>query len=148
MPQTLYERDFYAWTQQQAALLQAEELEKLDLPNLFEEIEAMGRSQRKEVTSRLIVLLMHLLKLRYQKRTHTNSWRNTIRTQRREIELELSDSPSLRRLVPEIIAQVYPRARKDAAAETGLMLATFPEDCPWSVEQILDVDWLPVPVEE
>lgn len=147
MPQTLYERDFYAWTQQQAALFQAEELEKLDLPNLFEEIEAMGRSQRKEVTSRLIVLLMQLLKLRYQKRKHPNSWRNIIRTQRREIELELSDSPSLRRLVPEIVDQVYPRARKDAAAETGLALATFPEVCPWSVEQILDADWLPLAAE-
>lgn len=147
MPQTLYERDFYAWTQQQAALFQAEELEKLDLPNLFEEIEAMGRSQRKEVTSRLIVLLMQLLKLRYQKRKHPNSWRNIIRTQRREIELELSDSPSLRRLVPEIVDQVYPRARKDAAAETGLALATFPEVCLWSVEQILDADWLPLAAE-
>lgn len=147
MPQTLYERDFYAWTQKQAALLQAEELEKLDLPNLFEEIEAMGRSQRKEIASRLIVLLMQLLKLRYQKRKHPNSWRNIIRTQRREIELELSDSPSLRRLVPEIVDQVYPRARKDAAAETGLALATFPEVCLWSVEQILDADWLPLAAE-
>ncbi|MFN8488358.1 MAG: DUF29 domain-containing protein [Caldilineaceae bacterium] len=95
MTQTLYQQDFYAWTQQQAALLQAEELEQLDLPNLMEEIEAMGISQRNEITSRLIVLLMHLLKLRYQQRRHTNSWRKTIRTQRRNIEIVLQSSPSL-----------------------------------------------------
>ncbi len=143
MTQTLYRTDFYAWTQQQAELLQAEEFERLDLPNLVEEIEAMGISQRNEVTSRLVVLLMHLLKLQYQKRTHTNSWRTTIRTQRRDIEIVLDSSPSVRRLVPDLVAYAYPRARKDAAAETGLAPAMFPPDCPWTVEEILDADWLP-----
>jgi len=143
MAQTLYQQDFYAWTQQQTALLQAEKLEKLDLPNLMEEIEAMGISQRNEITSRLIVLLMNLLKFRYQQRRHTNSWRRTIRTQRRNIEIVLQSSPSLRRFVPEAIAYAYPRARKDAATETGLPLASFPTTCPWTVEEILDEDWLP-----
>jgi hypothetical protein len=143
MTQTLYQQDFYAWTQQQTALLQAEELEKLDLPNLMEEIEAMGISQRNEITSRLIVLLMNLLKFRYQQRRHTNSWRRTIRTQRRNIEIVFQSSPSLRRFVPEAIAYAYPRARKDAATETGLPLASFPTTCPWTVEEILDEDWLP-----
>ncbi|MFN8491517.1 MAG: DUF29 domain-containing protein [Caldilineaceae bacterium] len=139
----LYKTDFYAWTQQQAALLQAEELEKLDLPNLAEEIEAMGASQRKELKSRLLILIMHLLKLPYQPRQHPNSWLRTIRTQRNEIEFTLSDSPSLRREIPVILAYVYPRARKQAAAETGLALTTFPLICPWTDEQVLDEDFFP-----
>ena len=139
----LYKIDFYAWTQQQAALLQAEELEKLDLPNLAEEIEAMGASQRKEIKSRLLVLLIHLLKLHYQPRQHPNSWLRTIRTQRNEIEFTLSDSPSLRRELPAALEFVYPRARKQAAAETGLALTTFPLVCPWTVEQVLDEDFFP-----
>ncbi|MFN8488372.1 MAG: DUF29 domain-containing protein [Caldilineaceae bacterium] len=143
MAQTLYNHDFYAWTQQQVALFQAEELEKLDLPNLIEEIEAMGISQRNEITSRLVVLLMHLLKLRYQARRHVNSWLNTIRTQRVDIEIVLVSSPSLRRFIPDTIAYAYPRARKRAAQETGLPLGTFPVICPWSIEEILDEDWLP-----
>jgi hypothetical protein len=139
----LYQADFYAWTQQQAALLRAEVLEELDLPNLSEEIEAMGRSQRKEIKSRLLVLLLHLLKVRYQKRDNLRSWLSTIRTQRNEIDIELSDSPSLRQLLPEFLDYAYLRARKGAAEETGLPLATFPVDCPWSLEAVLDADWLP-----
>jgi len=146
MTNTTYRTDFYAWTQEQAALLRTEELEQLDLPNLIEEIEAMGASQRKAVKSRLLVLLMHLLKWQYQpghKGRRPNRWRSSIRAQRNEIEIELSDSPSLRREVPDFIAYVYPRARKGAAEETGLALATFPADCPWTLEEILDEDWLP-----
>jgi len=146
MTNTTYRTDFYAWTQEQAALLRTEELEQLDLPNLIEEIESMGASQRKAVNSRLLVLLMHLLRWQYQpghKGRRPNSWRSTIRTQRNEIEIELSDSPSLRREVPDFIAYVYPRARKGAAEETGLVLATFPVDCPWTVDEVLDEDWLP-----
>ena len=147
MTQTLYHQDFYAWTQQQAALLQTEELEKLDLPNLIEEIEAMGKSQRKEVRSRLTVLLMHLLKWQFQPEHQSRSWANTIRTQRREIDLELEDSPSLRREVPEMIGKAYPRARSAAIEETGaLSSSAFPATCPWSVEQILDAEWLPTEV--
>ena len=139
----LYEKDFYAWTQEQANILRAEELEKLDIPNLIEEIESMGASQRKEIKSRLLILIMHLLKLHYQSRQHPNSWLRTIRTQRNEIEFTLSDSPSLRRELPAAIEYVYPRARKQAAAETGLPLATFPATCPYTVDQILDDDFFP-----
>ncbi len=143
MPQTLYRTDFYAWTQQQAELLQAEEFERLDLPNLVEEIESMGISERKELTSRLTVLLIHLLKLRYQPRRRTRSWLSTINEQRNQLEILFRTSPSLRRQVTDEIEYAYPRARKGAAIETGLALATFPPDCPWKVEEILDADWLP-----
>jgi len=144
MTTTTYHTDFYAWTRQQTAFLQAEELEKLDLPNLAEEIESMGKSQRREVKSRLAILLMHLLKWHYQPHmNYGDSWRTTIATQRREIEIELDDSPSLRREVPDFIVYAYSLARKDAARETNLPLATFPADCPWTVEEVLNGDWLP-----
>ncbi len=144
MTQTLYREDFYAWTIQQAALLQAEDLEHLDLPNLIEEIESMGASQRSELASRLKVLLIHLLKWQYQPQKNKGpSWRNTIQTQRFAIADLLEDNPSLRREVPAAFAKAYPRARRDASRETGLALASFPIDCPWTVEQILAEDWLP-----
>lgn len=146
-PAPLYQTDFYAWTKEQTALLQAEKFEKLDLPNLAEEIEAMGASQRKELSSRLIVLIMHLLKCQYQPNPHgraqPRSWRSTILTQRYEIELVLRASPSLRRELPEEIVYTYGRARKRAAAETGLGLTTFPANCPYTLEQILDEDFFP-----
>ncbi len=138
-----YRTDFYAWTQEQAALLQAEELEKLDLPNLIEEIESLGKRDKRELASRLSVLLTHLLKLRYQLDRKGNSWLRTIRTQRRNIMLVLKDSPSLRREVPDFIADAYPGARKDAAIETKLDISIFPINCPWGVEDVLDDDWLP-----
>jgi len=144
MTQVLYNQDFYAWTKQQASLLQAEELEQLDIPNLIEEIESMGKSQRRELDSRLTILLMHLLKLQQRPTYSGNSWYSTVDTQRREIGLVLRDSPSLRCEVLDGIAYAYPRARKDAARETKSALATFPTDCPWTVEEILDEDWLPV----
>jgi len=146
MTTATYETDFYAWTKQQASLLQTEELEQLDLPNLIEEIESRGASQRSALTSRLKVLLIHLLKLRVQARPDDRlprSWLNTILEQRQRIELIFRTSPSLRREMMDEIAYAYPRARKKAAIETNLALSTFPADCPWTVEEILDEDWLP-----
>src|SRR5436190_12773178 len=147
MTQTLYNTDFYKWTQQQAELLHVEEFESLDLPNLIEEIEAMGRSERRELTSRLLVLLMHLLKWEYQPTLHGHtqpkSWRNTIRTQRNRIEIVLGDSPSLRRELPDCVVYAYPRARSGASEETELPLNIFPDTCPYTIDQILDTNWLP-----
>ncbi|MDQ3249643.1 MAG: DUF29 domain-containing protein [Chloroflexota bacterium] len=144
MTQALYNQDFYAWTKRQASLLQAEEFENLDLPNLVEEIEAMAQRERRELKNRLIVLIMHLLKWQYQSDYHSRSWSNTINTQRGEIESLLEDSPSLQREIPEIIARAYPQARKKAIQETGLLSPVFPAACPYTAEQILDEDWLPV----
>lgn len=140
---TLYRADFYAWTKKQAALLQAEEFENLDLPNLIEEIEAMGTSQRNEVISRLKVLLMHLLKWQFQADHRSRSWRNTINVQRWDLEAVLEDNPSLRRELPDCIAKAYPRARREAIQETGLLRSPWPDSCPWTIEQILDEAWLP-----
>jgi hypothetical protein len=144
---TLYETDFSAWALQQAHLLRTEELEKLDLPNLIEELEAMSVRDRRELTSRLMVLLMHLLKWRYQPtphgRTQPRSWLNTITVQRHKIELILDDSPSLRRELEERVSYAYPRARLQASRETGLPLANFPSISPYTVVQLLDDAFLP-----
>ena len=143
MTTATYATDFYAWTQEQASLLRTEALEKLDLPNLAEEIEAMGRSQRSQLANRLRVLVMHLLKLHYQPDHSSKSWLRTIREQRRRLELLLLNNPSLRREAPDWLVYAYARACSDAAEETGLALSVFPDDCPWTIEQILDLNWLP-----
>lgn len=140
---TLYRNDFYAWTKKQAALLQAEEFENLDLPNLIEELEALGTSQRNEVISRLKVLLMHLLKWQFQADHRSRSWRNTITVQRWDLEAVLEDNPSLRRELPACIAKAYPRARREAIQETGLLRSPWSDHCPWTIELILDEAWLP-----
>ena len=144
MTNTIYRTDFYAWTLRQADLLRNEDYADLDRVNLIEEIESMGASQRNALTSRLKVLLMHLLKWRYQPEKNIGpSWQNTIDEQRSEISDLLEDNPSLGPEVPEQFAKAYPRARRDAAKETKLPLSTFPVNCPWTVEQVLDDEWLP-----
>ena len=140
---TLYEQDFYAWTQQQAELLRAGRLSELDTAHLLEEIESMGISERRELYSRIKVLLHHLLKWSYQPAARSSSWANTIDEQRDMLELLLQQSPSLRRLVPEAIDYSYPKARRAAARETGLAENTFPDLCPYQPEQILADDFWP-----
>jgi len=139
----LYDHDFYAWTQEQAALLRKGAVHALDLTNLAEEIESLGKSQHRELGSRLDVLMLHLLKWGYQPLERSGSWRSTIRTQRRELRRLLQQQPSLRPLVPDAVADGYPDARLDAGDETGLPLATFPATCPWTPEQVLDADFWP-----
>ncbi len=143
MTTALYKTDFYGWIKRQASLLQNEEYAELDLPNLIEEIEAVGRQQRQTITSRLIILIVHLLKTKYQPQRKSRSWNRTIDPQRTEIDVLLIGNKSLRNELTECFADAYPRARKNAQKETGLDLSTFPLDCPWSPEQILDPDWLP-----
>lgn len=140
---TLYDTDFYAWTQQQATLLRDEGFAELDIHNLIEEIEAMGRSEKRELASRLQVLLMHLLKWQFQAELRCRSWQNTIRTQRSDLARLLADNPSLRTTVPDVIAQVYPDAVLDAIEETGLVAPRFPSVCPYAAAEVLDRTFLP-----
>ena len=139
----LYDTDFYAWTERQAELLRAEEFEAVDWDNLIEEIVAMGAAQRRELTSRLQVLIMHLLKWQYLPDLRSKSWGYTIRNQRNELSYLLEESPSLRTLLLERIAVAYPRAVKDALEETGFLRSPFPATCPYRVEQILDEAFWP-----
>jgi hypothetical protein len=143
MTDTRYEVDFYQWTQAQAAALRSKDLGALDLEHLAEEIESVGASERRAIRSHLRVLLMHRLKWTYQPDKRGESWRSSMYTARVFIEETVQDSPSLRGFLPEALAWVYPRARKDAAVETGLPLATFPETCPWPLARVLDEDFFP-----
>ena len=139
----LYEQDFYAWTQTTAGLIRAGKWRDLDPEALAEEVESLGKSQHRELGSRLDVLVLHLLKWGYQPRERSGSWRSTIRTQRRELRRLLQQNPSLRPLVPGAVTDGYPDARLDAGDETGLPLATLPATCPWTPEQVLDADFWP-----
>jgi Domain of unknown function DUF29 len=138
-----YERDFYAWTQAQVAALRAKQWLALDVNNLTEEIESLGAGDRRALRSHLMRLSQHLLKWRYQPQRRGESWQQSIDNARLQIELILEDSPSLREFLPKAFAWAYPRGRKEAVKDTGLPLATFPETCPWTLEQLLAEDFLP-----
>ncbi|HJU15256.1 MAG TPA: DUF29 domain-containing protein [Stellaceae bacterium] len=144
----LYDDDFYAWTQEQARLLRAGELSAIDTENIAEEIESLGRSDKREIDSRLTVLLAHLLKWQFQPAMRSTSWSGMIREQRRRIERVLQDSLSLRPAVPELLPQAYADAREDAAEETGLTLSAFPENCPFTPEEVLAQTFLPGAAED
>ena len=141
----LYDQDFYAWTQTTAALIRAGKWHNLDREALAEEIESLGKSDWRELASRIAVLLRHLLKWRYQpeRRQRGRSWRSTIWEQRSRLRRLLRQSPSLVPLVPQTIAEEYTEARQRASEETGLPLTTFPEACPWTAEQVLDTVFWP-----
>ncbi len=139
----LYEDDFHAWTIEQAELLRAEEFSALDAANIAEEIESMGRSVRRELRSRLIVLMTHLLKWRHQSTARSRSWSLTIDEQRLQIDSLLTESPSLRPLLADLLEEAYPIARVRAAAETGLAEDAFPLACPFNADDILSRTFLP-----
>lgn len=138
-----YEDDFFAWTQDQARLLREGKLSSVDAENVAEEIESMGRSDRRELESRFVVLLTHLLKWQVQTEFQSRSWRSTINTQRDEIAALLADSPSLKPIVDQPRPILYTRARRNAADETGISEKGFPQTCPFTPAQILDEDFLP-----
>lgn len=143
MTTATYETDFYQWTQQQASLLRQGALSALDVEHLIEEIESMGNSNRFALESYVSNVLMHLLKWQYQPERRGSSWRLSIRNGRRQIEKRLKNSPSLKPQIPAIVQEEYLPAREDAADETGLPLTTFPEQCPFTLDQIIG-DWWPV----
>jgi hypothetical protein len=138
-----YEDDLFAWTQEQAALLRAHAVDGIDWENLAEEIESMGGRDRRKLESRLMVILLHLLKWQAQPALRGASWRKMLRTQRREIRKLLKQSPSLRREVPTLMRDAYADAVKDAIDETGLRADVFPSACPYAPDDVLDEDHLP-----
>jgi hypothetical protein len=139
----LYDSDFYAWSREQAELLRRGELARADIEHIAEEIDSLGRTEKRELISRLTVLLLHLLKWRYQPRKRGPSWEASIANQRDDIAEHLDDNPSLRPLVPQTLAAVYRRASREAVAETGLPATTFPDACPWTAEEALDEGFWP-----
>jgi hypothetical protein len=139
----LYDQDFSAWTEQQAGLLRAGRLAELDVQHLVEEIESMGRSERRELVNRLVILMLHLLKWRYQPALRGNSWRLSIKAQRIRLASHLGDNPSLKAYLDAAIARAYQLAVIEAEKQTGLPAATFPERCPFSFAEMADEQFWP-----
>jgi len=134
----LFETDEHAWIFEQINRLDPLDVENIDTSNLKRLLEDLAKSDRSEIRSRLIVLLMHLLKFKYQPNMATNSWRNTVLTQRRQILEKIEESGTLRNYLKDVFNKVYPKAREDAVIETGLPEKTFPKKCPFSLKQVLD----------
>ena len=143
MSANLYDQDFYAWANEQAALLRAGKLGQADIEHIAEEIESMGKTEKRALVSRLTVLLLHLLKWQHQPGRRSTSWQATIRVQRRDLIRHLRDNPSLKAVIPEAIADAYGDAVIEAASETGFPESTFPATCSWSFEQVMDETFWP-----
>ena len=139
----LYETDFYAWTLEQAKLLQEGAWEHLDIVNLVEEIESLGKQVRQELRNRLGILLGHLLKWQFQPNKRSKSWFFTLREQRRRIRQLLDENPSLKPYLPEAVQKAYEDGIDLAARETSLIDEHFPAECPYAIEQILDATFFP-----
>ena len=149
---TLYETDFYGWTQDQAAKLRKIQAERtnldLDFEKLAEEIESVGGSDKKQARSRLTTILEHMLKIAYSPAYEPlNGWRGTVRVQRRDLLATLEQSPSLTRVVREEFDRAYQDAAEDARlSHIDLSLAPIPTRCPFDLDtQVLNPDWLPEP---
>jgi hypothetical protein len=147
----LYETDFNRWVHQQIGLIKAAKTNELDWEHLLAELENMGKSNLRELESRFIVLIAHLLKWQFQLTTLTaqwsefngKSWRLTIIEQRTQLAYLLEELPSLRRELPNAIAKIYSKAVSFAAEESGLPKAIFPTTCPYTIEQLLDKQFYP-----
>lgn len=139
----IYEQDFNQWLKITANLLQQKKFKEIDLDNLIIELESMGKSNKRELISRLIILIMHLLKWKYQPQKQSKSWLSTINEQRLQLELILEQNPSLKREIEQIITQRYEKARKMASQETRLGLQLFPSENPFNLTEILAEDFFP-----
>lgn len=138
-----YNKDFYSWVKITAKLLREKRFDEIDLDNLIDEVETLGRSERKAVKSNLKVLLMHLLKYKYQPEKRFKSWLVTIKEHRQRLQDDLKDSPSLKPYFQENFTETYQQARELAALETDLPLEIFPLESPFVPEQTLDYNYLP-----
>jgi hypothetical protein len=137
-----YDTDLYQWTIEQADALRRRAVNELDYDNLAEEIESVGRSERREIRSRLEILLIHLLKWRYQPEKQSDSWRASVSEARQRIEDVLSDNPSLRPFPADALASAYRLATLDKAIRR-LELLHLPHSCPWTIEDVLRDDFWP-----
>jgi len=139
----LYETDYLRWLDAMAARLREGAYDALDRNHLIEELEAMGRNEKRAAASNLQVVLLHLLKWQYQPQRRTASWSDSIDTHRQQLVDALEDSPSLRGVLAELLEREYARARRRAARQTGLSESTFPQQCPYDLASVLDFDWWP-----
>jgi Domain of unknown function DUF29 len=134
---TLYEADFALWAEQTAQMLKDGRLSEVDLENLIEEVEDLSRRERDALYSNLKIVLLHLLKWKFQPHKQTNSWKASIREHRQRIKQQVKKSPSLKSYPGEILSECYADARELASDETGLPLTTFPTECPYAIADVL-----------
>ncbi len=138
-----YDKDFYSWTQEQAELLKHGRFSELDIDNLIEEVETMGRSEKRELESRLTVLLLHLLKWKYQDVRQRRSWELSIIEQRLKFEETLEENPGLKSKLDDILKKAYRYAVIEASKETKISIKIFPKLCPWELDKITDSEFYP-----
>ncbi|GCL48605.1 hypothetical protein NIES3804_01560 [Microcystis aeruginosa NIES-3804] len=144
MEKNLYEKDYYLWLEKTINLLENRQFSDLDLENLIEEIKSMSISQQKALKSNLTVILWHLLKYLQEPEKQSRSWELTLFEHRERIEEDLETSPSLKIfLTEENFKKCYNKARKKAAIETGIKLDKFPKDCPFTLAEALDFEFIP-----
>lgn len=143
--QSEYDKDFYAWSLHNAALIREGKLSEVDLEHVAEEIESMGRADKRELVNRLAVLLAHLLKWKFQPSLRGKSWRVTIKGQRREAMDLLSESPSLKHELDDRFNNAYQKALDIIEKETELNLDTLPKVCPFSLKEALNESFFPEP---
>ncbi len=140
-----YEGDIVAWANQQAWLIRNKKFELLDLEHIAEEIESVGISEQRELASRMAVLLLHLLKWQYQPARQGTSWQLTIKNQRERLKRRLKKTPSLKQCLKDEDwwSDAWGDALDETEKETGIAIEKLPQECPWTVEQILDDSWFP-----
>jgi len=145
MGATPYDLDVIAWANEQARLLRSGLFSQLDIEHLAEEIEDVGKSEQRELESRMAVLLAHLIKWQFQPDRRGSSWRITLADQRQGIARRLKRTPSLKASLddPDWWADAWQDARREAAKETGIEYGRFPASCPWPVADVLAADWYP-----
>ncbi|OCR02310.1 hypothetical protein BCD67_20135 [Oscillatoriales cyanobacterium USR001] len=141
--QSLYELDYLKWIETTVEKLRSQDYSNVDWENLIEEIESMGRSDRRSLESNLMIVIMHLLKWQFQPELRSLSWKSSIVEHRRRIRKALKDSPSLKPYLEEIFSECYWDAVEQASAETGLALTVFPQLCPYTYTEVLDADFMP-----
>ncbi|MFI3218683.1 MAG: DUF29 domain-containing protein [Methylococcales bacterium] len=141
--QSLYDSDFNAWIQQNILLLKESRLNEIDTTHLIEELEDMGKSDKRELKNRLEVLIMHLLKWQYQAEQRSTSWKSTIKEQRRKLNRLLKDVPSLKNNSQDAVSEIYADAVEWASEETGLSEDIFSAQCPYTQDQLLDENFYP-----
>jgi hypothetical protein len=143
----LYERDYYAWLQDQVRALRQRRIEDVDWENVAEEIEDLGKGERRGLRSHLRTVLEHLLKLEYSRgilrQYNSRGWRVSIRSARRQIRELLDESPSLRPQLAEILARAFEDARIEVMRDRRLTEDILPRTLPWTVEQVIDDSFLP-----
>jgi hypothetical protein len=138
-----YDQDFYSWTQEQAELLKKGRFSELDIDNLIEEVESMGKSEKRELESRLTILLLRLLKWKYQEVRRGRSWQLSIDEQRIQFEETLNENLGLKPALDEIVKKAYRLAVIKASRETKISKAVFPECCPWNLAQFIEDGFYP-----